>query len=1537
MTGDSRAWLDEVDQVIDSCLASLRGQRRLSAKRGPRNPVPDRPDLLRQEILLSGSAVKHAFGLDEWRLRWLIPAIDVLRLPEGESRIFGYRARLKPSGSKDRKSLKLNGVADLDQMEIVSTWSDFVENAWGRFARKLDRKGEARIEWFLGLEAVINSLWVSGKSRNLALMSPLTGNPLRRLEERRKVEITLNPRGDGPLRRPHHSHEGRLCPYHTPESERIGLQLHLTADAVIEDKAIRSGRSRLSLAVGLVPHGRHNDGPRLLMGGKNLKQAEAGIRGEPSRIPGDCEGHRLRRLDLGGEAIEKGRLFPYLGVNALVAVMPWEGLTYEDGLVVSRSFAERLALPEATLEQRETLLLEESSPATLTQKELQREVEALVGCYCRFDDPLPLPPTLRLLGFRPRRYHWNDRARLDSVTVRLLQGRPRGKGRTRRQPLEVRLLYRFSLNRPLAIGDKITGRHGNKGVVTAILDRPPQALIDGQNRDIDLIISPCSIIGRKNFGQIAEMVQSLFTEDIASETDRNWRQRLPDLKGQGADDGGRFEIDCGDGRKGRAFCGYQYICRLHHHSAKKLQARGDGGPRSTLLSEPIKAGTLSGQRLGEMENWAILSHDGAVDAEDFLTALRKQNSPPDRTWRVFRTILRSLGLDVVSDGIGIITTAARGEPLSLQEGIMQKLPQAEARREGPAKPSAEEPLYLLDFAAFPETTPSDASAEEDETPSEAVPSLPSALAASLLRLAGKPERLPSCGEILRLLSLFERSQVDGAEHPMAGPLRELARLPRKPQDGEKDDTIPLEGLLFFLAWTDASTGPRYGFPFDPAIVEVLDDTASIRRVLTALLSLAYGKGENLEDLLDALSNYRKKLVGLLKGKKGLLRGHLLGRRYNRTGRAVIVPRPGLRPDETLLPASMIARILDGHGSARQLIDAAGLDESDWQSLRRGDGTADLFRRLNEALNEHPFWVLLIRQPSLHRHNAQAFRVRCHGENVIGLPPLATPGYNADFDGDTMAVVVPPEGFEDLSSWSLVFHPGLLGTGAPALSAENDLALGWLALSGQRRLFWLTQAGLKEQERQKASLSDLLLGLCRGHSAGDLAETLGTLQAELAKASTASCSLGPLELEALWNDGNLAELREEAPRCRDRAAGDLSGDGTSHHRRSWEDLRRKMEEAVKTFLKRQGDGDLVRLISGKAKGKPSDLVQGMGCLGFQEEAAVIEDFWGPDLARAWITACLWEGLSEKDLFLYSYESRRAMASKKLLVAQGGYLARRLAEGLYDSRITEDDCLSEKGLSLSFRYGPEGQERIRLATGGDPLDLFEADPGRALSRIAWGRCPVGMKRLLDGDDLSAILGYWKEGRLLKKKDLADHMARNGGSLVLRSPLTCRTSGRGLCACCAGADRALMPFDRPAFQKIGRPVGLDAAMAIGERGTQLSMKAFHDVGSKVSSAARLEELLLNRRKKGSLPEEIADLLSLLEDEGNNLPQALIHYEIALRAPGGLAAWADDDEKRWLAALAYERLDEKLQPGRRDDLSGLKSSVLLRPVSLKTRGEQP
>lgn len=1744
-------------------------------------------------------------------VRWLLPLLSVFPAPEGRLWALPLEVFLPPekdasahgawssdvasprekNGTAGEKKAAMDGgfpafergrrfspsdSPDLDGATVLPSWLRRAVGLWRSFCSKtledIVTKGAGAEEEFARalcrLEAALNGFFVSGSSRGAlqATQVPVEGNPLLALESLRRVELAAPEGFNGRVRLPAASHFKKLCPFHTPESKRIGLQLFLSQGCSFdpgelrltygnkEDEDADAKGSLFSLATGMVPYPTWTDGPRLLMGGKNLKQAVSVDGRTPAEVCGALEGRACRNIAFSSELFREGRLFPFLGTDALVAVMPWEGYTFEDGLAVSRAFAERLGFTDrVTLE---ATFLCPGLPKDGVEERLRRCKKRLTehqGTTFFFGDELPLPEGLpELFSLSGKRnpsklyYEHLEPGTLTEATLDVLLGRPkhreerddtgRGKEPDKKRDkgeraeeatkaegqcfnAELRLRFVFEVRRELALGDKLTGRSGNKGVVACILDEPPRVRFNGLEVPVDLCISPWAILKRKNLGQVAEMIHGLalwaFEKELlpgdvpARSTEPHSREELATFlelfkAHLGMDEAG-FEVLLPDGKMVRAFVGRQYICRLKHHAAAKLQARGTSGPFSALLQEPLAGGLRSGQRFGEMENWALLSAVaplfGKVTAtpkaegedtpplspEELLTALRTQgtderdarSASPQGTWRLLEATLHSLGLDMDSSDAGEKGPSEEREPA--KPGLAQKpfvlrplraprLSWAEAlQRLAAAGEKRRRSALLLphprEHAAgvVPLATPDKAAKLLQRLRAEATALVEEAKAARRdARPEGfghRPPKEPSRKDLERALALLEARTEGGTPGLPCFPemaalrpetyraLRKALSLLKKFDPEEEQDMSPddkpdtLEGTEETLSEASAppslaETSTVTDMKKKETEAEHVERKNRAKRKGTTGTEDAQGRkgdaketsepsSELLRDFLKALLELRSAFVALLSGKFGLLRRHLLGRRLCFSGRAVIVPDPETDPTEVRLPAAMLLELLKDHDSLRRL-DCASVLKRCEQTLgrpSRAQQWKDAALLLDEVLQVRPLWGLLVRQPSLHRHSVTAFRLRAWEHHVIGLPPLATAGFNADFDGDTMAVFLPPDRWaKDLSAFALSATPGRVGEGEPALADGHDLALGWDALPEEQRRFWLDKAGTAGE----ASFGKVLRGLLRrgGEEGGNasspearaaLFAELGKLQRQVCRASTGATTLSPAELERLCREceperqhlldmarehvaqtlGQVLGNDDETALCASDDAGktltnkakeaffhkigeiedEAARAGTAwlennphtmlarlyggRFRKGGEELRPLafflglqecfLEAEYGFGGNRGGDGSGEGRRGGQTQGTQRPTEAGRDDLSLPAEASARPRHWD-----AWIEGRFWGGLSEKELFVYSYASRKAMASKKLAVAEAGHFSRRLAEGLYDLHILhpggKKDCSSEGYLLLRFvPGGPDASERIRLEAlrrgrhAGDPEgmgeelllgEFFPGDADDALRRLAWGRVPLGAEAPLSQKALSRLLDFWrgKTDRPPRELDESPFLAREvrNKGLPLRSPLSCALRAEGaLCAACAGADPGFFPYDTPRLSPEGALVGLTAALAIGERGTQLAMKRFHQVGSTGSDhLGKLRKLLLfqdePRESFASRLHSLLDVLTASEGQraaseketkdrrrpNEELPQLFVHFEIAL-AFAPLMERAKNPEGRWLEAASFEGIEEVLSSG--------------------------
>ena len=490
-------------------------------------------------------------------LRWMLPirdgeacsVIDLTRRRR-EDRLWacpmifrmGYFDTYDP---KEISPLKLCPDLDRQDSGVYPAWWRYVKLVWQDFAKRL-KKGKMRltIRDFAKLEAGLNAVFVSARARKRARIyydasEGAEKNPLRKLEDERNVLIDWPVRSLGRLRIPHDSHRGRLGPFQTPESDRIGLSLNLAAGAGlshtggIEHGRLDEGEELLSIASGLIPYPTHTDGPRLMMGGKNMKQAEIGIaQPEAPIVPGYYEGRErmpktLRKILKDHKNLDENNNYfkPALGVNALTVIMPFEGYTYEDGLVISDELRERLNIPDGNYacrkrfsvvitgkDFREAGLEDMDGLENFLQNMLYESGKGKIFVYG--DELFPSDG----LGIPFRRvddvglseiYPHHAPGELESVSVDCES--ERGED-VKDIHVDIIFTWQFKVNRPMGVGDKLTGRNGNKGVVAKVLPKeqmPKVHFSDGSAEYAELIISPSSIMGRKNLGQIWEMTHSL--------------------------------------------------------------------------------------------------------------------------------------------------------------------------------------------------------------------------------------------------------------------------------------------------------------------------------------------------------------------------------------------------------------------------------------------------------------------------------------------------------------------------------------------------------------------------------------------------------------------------------------------------------------------------------------------------------------------------------------------------------------------------------------------------------------------------------------------------------------------------------------------------------------------------------------------------------------------------------------------------------------------------------------------------------------------
>jgi DNA-directed RNA polymerase subunit beta' len=634
----------------------------------------------------------------------------------------------------------------------------------------------------------------------------------------------------------------------------------------------------------------------------------------------------------------------------------------------------------------------------------------------------------------------------------------------------------------------------------------------------------------------------------------------------------------------------------------------------------------------------------------------------------------------------------------------------------------------------------------------------------------------------------------------------------------------------------------------------------------------------------------KSLADMIKGKQGRFRQNLLGKRVDYSGRSVIVVGPTLRLHQCGLPKKMALELfkpfifnkLQLRGDASTIKAAKRLVE------REGPEVWDI---LEEVIREHP--VLLNRAPTLHRLGIQAFEPVLIEGKAIQLHPLVCTAFNADFDGDQMAVHVPLSLEAQLEARALMMSSNNIlspANGDPIIVPSQDVVLGLYYLTrerigarGEGMIFsdvqevhrayegraidlqakvrvrlneWHRDANGELQSRLRhlhttvgrALLSEILpkglsldlvnqdmtkkaisatINAC--YRALGLKETVifadQLMYTGFHYATRAAVSFGIDDIVIPEQKSKLvASAHHEVKEIQDQYASGLVTNGERYNKvvDIWS---RANDQVAKAMMEKLGSEEATDTRGQAHKQKSFNSIFMMADSGARGSAAQIRQLAGmrglmakPDgsIIETPITANFREGLNVLQYFISTHGARKGLADTALKTANSGYLTRRLVDVAQDLVVTDVDCGTTQGLSMS-----------PLVEGGDVVEgLGERVLGRV---VATDVQKPGKEEVLvtAGTLLDELLV-----RLLEREGV--------DQVQVRSPITCQTR-YGVCASCYGRDLA-----RGRLIDIGEAVGVIAAQSIGEPGTQLTMRTFH-IGGAASRAAAASSVEI--RNKGTL----------------------------------------------------------------------------------------
>ena len=674
-----------------------------------------------------------------------------------------------------------------------------------------------------------------------------------------------------------------------------------------------------------------------------------------------------------------------------------------------------------------------------------------------------------------------------------------------------------------------------------------------------------------------------------------------------------------------------------------------------------------------------------------------------------------------------------------------------------------------------------------------------------------------------------------------------------------------------------------------------------KRMLQESVDALFDNGRRANAVKGANKRPLKSLSEIIKGKQGRFRQNLLGKRVDFSGRSVIVVGPNLRMDECGLPKKMALELFKPHLIAK-LEDKGYATTVKAAKKMIEDKTNEVWECLAEIVDGYP--VMLNRAPTLHKLSIQAFHPKLIDGKAIQLHPLVCAAFNADFDGDQMAVHVP------LSSAAIAEAKVLMlasmnillpASGKAIATPSQDMVLGIYYIT-------LEKNGVKGSNKLFGNVDEVRIAI--EHDALDLHAKIRTRVDGRIVHTTA----GRLLLKAilpdfvpadLWNKvmkkkaineivdyvqkhGGIGITASFLDRLKDLGFKHATEAGVSI---SIDDIRVPDMKKAKIVdsknrvieIQKQFEAGLLteqerynKIIdvwtdtNNTLASEMMDLVQNdkegfnsihmMADSGARGSAAQIRQLAGMrglmakpsgDIIETPIISNFKEGLNVIEYFISTHGARKGLADTALKTANAGYLTRKLVDVAQNVKVVEHDCYTHEGIEISDI--------------SDQNTLIESLEDRLNGRV-----------LADDiiDPISNEILY-AEGTLIDEVSAKVISEAGIKSAHIRTPTTCKSEG-GICALCYGVNLATGHIVRP-----GEAVGIVAAQSIGEPGTQLTLRTFH-VGGTASSTAQERQVIAE--KEGFI--RYYNLKTYASKEGKNIVAnrrnaAVLLVEPKIKAP--------------------------------------------------------
>ncbi|MGD9868362.1 MAG: DNA-directed RNA polymerase subunit beta', partial [Hyphomicrobiales bacterium] len=707
-----------------------------------------------------------------------------------------------------------------------------------------------------------------------------------------------------------------------------------------------------------------------------------------------------------------------------------------------------------------------------------------------------------------------------------------------------------------------------------------------------------------------------------------------------------------------------------------------------------------------------------------------------------------------------------------------------------------------------------------------------------------------------------------------------------------------------------------------------------KRMLQEAVDALFDNGRRGRVITGANKRPLKSLADMLKGKQGRFRQNLLGKRVDYSGRSVIVVGPELKLHQCGLPKKMALELFKPFIYSR--LDAKGMAATVKQAKKLVEREKpEVWDILDEVIREHP--VLLNRAPTLHRLGIQAFEPVLIEGKAIQLHPLVCAAFNADFDGDQMAVHVPLsleaqlEARVLMMSTNNILHPA---NGSPIIVPSQDIVLGLYYLSlirdnepGEGMAFGnmaelhhaLDSGVVTLHSRIKGRFSSIgpdgkpysrifdtspgrmLVGellprdpkiefdlVNRLLTKRDISSMIDVVYRHCGQKETvifcdrimglgfrhacrAGISFGKDDMVVPDNKDKLVEETRELVKEYEQQYNDgLITQGEKYNKvvDAWAKCTDRVAEEMMDRI------SAVKVDEKSGRERPINSIYMMAHSGARGSAAQMKQLAGMrglmakpsgEIIETPIISNFKEGLSVLEYFNSTHGARKGLADTALKTANSGYLTRRLVDVAQDSIVTEDDCGTKRGITVSA-----------VVDSGEVVVTLGA---RVLGRTA-------ADNITDpGTDKVLV----KAGELIEERHVDMIQNSQVQEIRIRSVLTCEAN-TGVCGKCYGRDLA-----RGTPVNLGEAVGVIAAQSIGEPGTQLTMRTFHIGGtaqvldqsfmeSSFNGTVKIRNLNVSKDSQGRMVVMGRNVsVAILDEDGNERAVHKLSYGAQLRVSDG------------------------------------------------------